>query len=259
MHQHMRVEGRGHSRFDLINKVTRWIANLGARNLAKMAFGDGYVDQVRDKMLQVVLTSTAEAINNGDYEALDQLMTPFLSKLYKHAIANMRAQGFKVNISLEDLYNPEVVDFIVKMGPPEAYDLAIPYGLRSKKYAYKTTGGMDIAVEKMYAEDGTRLDHVKPPTPVLKDWLRFECLFKISANVSVEMTKKGKVIDSDQGSMEIPVTLCTPFYEGIETMANAFQKGEGSEDLEPFRWRVCDLLNIVEHNELVQLADSKRK
>ncbi|KAI8321564.1 hypothetical protein GQ54DRAFT_261495 [Martensiomyces pterosporus] len=258
MHEHTRPRSKS-SGFGFVAKITKWLADAGAKNMARMAFGEGYLDEVREKMVQVVLCSTVDAINKGDYEALDQLMTPFLAKLYKHALANMRSQGYRLNIEVDDPHYPEMVDMVVKMGPPEAYDMAIPYGLRRRKYAYKISGAMDMAVEKMYREDGTRIESVEPPTPVLKDWIQFQCLFRIKVNVAVELTNKGKVVDSDQGTMEIPLALCTPFYEGLETMTRAFEKAEGSADLESFRWRVCDLLNIAERSELAQILAVNRQ
>ncbi|ORX69475.1 hypothetical protein DL89DRAFT_293117 [Linderina pennispora] len=245
------------TRFQFITPLIKWFTQLSARSMTKLAFPENYIKDIQEKMAAVVLQRTVEAINQGDYKVLDELMTPFLAKTYKHAIANMKAQGYRLEIDVRDVRFPEIEDMTVFLGPPEAFDLAIPHGLRRQKYVFKFSGSIRLAVERTVAPDGTPIPNTRPPVPALMEWVQMRYLFKMTADVSVKLSLKGKVVDSDQGTMVIPMALSTPFYEGTKMLESAVKEGDESAG-EPFRWRVSDLLNIVEFNERQQIAKAQQ-
>ncbi|KAJ1947294.1 hypothetical protein FBU59_001892 [Linderina macrospora] len=233
------------------------MSKASARSLADLVFPDTYIEDIREKMATVVLQRTVDAINQGDYKVLDELMTPFLAKTYKHAIANMKAQGYTLEIDVADVRFPEIEDMTVFLGQPEAFDLAIPHGLRRQKYNYKFSGPIRIAVERTVTMDGTPIPNARPVPSTLREWIQMKYLFRLTADVSVKLSQRGNVVDSDQGTMVIPMALSTPFYEGTNNMKGAIEGDESAG--EPFRWRVSDLLNLVEVNERQQIAKAQQQ
>ncbi|KAJ1990969.1 hypothetical protein GGI25_003822 [Coemansia spiralis] len=242
-------------------KFVNWYMRHAFRGLeiAALSSEPGYLETIQNEMIPLVLTRIVDAINDADYDQLDEIMTPYLAKLYKHALANMRAQGFILKIQLGKIDEPTMSGGYAKLGPPEAYDTTIPYKLRYAKYVMKYSEAMHIAMRKLFKEgDSTAPVGVEPQPSVMNDWLAFENWFSVKAQVKIELFKGGKVIDHDSGEMEIPITLATPHYHGPKEMSTAITKGDEAKELEPFRWKVADLFYIGDNNEAKQMLQNKQ-
>ncbi|KAJ2514619.1 hypothetical protein GGI11_004017 [Coemansia sp. RSA 2049] len=208
-------------------------------------------------MIPLVLKRIAEAINKKDYEQLDELMTPYLSRLYKHAIANLSAQGYRIHLEVdvqESGVKKEYAQF--KAGDPEAFDNTIPYKTRREGYSILNSEYMSIAFKR----DRTtkEVKKLKFNTSLFHDWCAFEYGFVASANVKVNLRKGSRVVDSESGVMQIPISISTPHYFGTLGMINAVSGNEEAMAEEPFRWRVCDLFYIADWNNANSAAKESK-
>ncbi|KAJ2699332.1 hypothetical protein H4218_002721 [Coemansia sp. IMI 209128] len=219
-----------------------------------MVFDGEYVENVRDKMVGVVLQRVVDAINSCDYDALSQLMTPPMAKIYKLALANMKAQGYTLRIELQDIAPSALEAVVMYLGLPESFDTTIPVALRHQKYEYWLNDSL-LMSEKRRSSSGGSASSGLPPTATLlsaldaENWKSVQYRFNVPANVSISLRSRGKVVDSDSGTMEIPLALNTPFYEGMLKLYDAVHNKDKAAHLEPFRWHVSDLFNIAECNE----------
>ncbi|KAJ2447383.1 hypothetical protein GGF42_005451, partial [Coemansia sp. RSA 2424] len=87
-----------------------------------MVFSDKYMETVKDKMVKVVLQRIVDAINTCDYDALSQLVVPPVAKVYKLALANMKAQGYTLRISIKDVESSAIETLVLYLGKPESFD-----------------------------------------------------------------------------------------------------------------------------------------
>ncbi|KAJ2393410.1 hypothetical protein GGI23_005044 [Coemansia sp. RSA 2559] len=223
-------------------------------------FRDDFQDKVRDEMLPLVLGRIAESINEKDYDELDDLMTPYLAKLYKHAIADLSAQGFRLHLEIDVQKAGSKDDYsLSKIGDPAAYDYTIPFLVRNSKYAILRSTNINMALAK--GQDGIPTlsgSRRELATSVgASQWLAVEFGFVVNANVKVDLYKGGRIVDSDSGMMQIPVAVSSPHYFGVQSMMNAISGEVDAQEEEPFRWRVCDLFYIADWNNANDIAKAK--
>ncbi|KAJ2402351.1 hypothetical protein GGI23_000773 [Coemansia sp. RSA 2559] len=216
-----------------------------------------YAKKIRDTTIPLVLSRIADVINKRDYNLMDELMTPYLAKLYKHAVANMDAQGFRIKLEIDVQMPGARNDYMwIKQGDPEAFDYTIPFPIRNSKYAVGR--GEKTAVAANKDKDGM-VSHGASKAPIYSSWIGFEFGFVVNAHVKVDLYKGKRIIDSDSGVMPIPIAISTPHYLDMHVMANVVSAGEGSENEEPFRWRVCDLFYIADSDNANNAAQANKK
>ncbi|KAJ2488562.1 hypothetical protein IWW37_004712 [Coemansia sp. RSA 2050] len=237
-----------------LNRWIQWGLSLGAKGHANLAFNGEYIESVKEKMVGVVLQRVVDAINSCDYDALSQLMTPPMAKVYKLALANMKAQGYTLRIEVHDIQPSTFETVVMYLGMPESFDTSIPVAMRYQKYDYWLNDSIVMSDKRQPLSDGSVRSGL-PPTSLLlnalnsDNWKSFQYRFNVRANVLISLKNRGKVVDSDSGAMEIPLALNTPFYEGMLKLHDAVHKKDKAAHLEPFRWYVSDLFNIAECNE----------
>ncbi|KAJ2487116.1 hypothetical protein EV174_000728 [Coemansia sp. RSA 2320] len=240
-----------------IESLLQKAVQISATSLAEMALSKAYIERVREQMVEVVLRRIVEAINASDYDALSQLMAPHIAKVYKHALANMKAQGYQLDIQIGNVQDPKLEALVVFLGEPESHDVSIPIGVRHKKYMIKRCNSVYLSMTK---PTGSTVNE-KPKQwtdSVFTEWISVQLRFNITAQVEVSLLSRGKAVDSDQGLMVIPLALSTPSYEGVRQLDTAANDGESVRHLEPFRWMVSDLFNVAEmteHRSIMQLQN----
>ncbi|KAJ1769170.1 hypothetical protein LPJ74_004286 [Coemansia sp. RSA 1843] len=230
---------------------------LACKGTQYYVFGDpSYVDKIRDEMLPLVLNRIADAIDKNDYNQMDELMSPYLAKLYKNAAADLDAQGLRMKLDIDVQRQGAKDNYAwLKIGDPEAFDYTIPYSIRNKKYVVGRAVQLVTAVNKN--QDNAPGSAGSTPghnVTAFNQWVALEFGFVVKANVKADLYKGNHIIDGDSGMMEIPVAISTPHYVGIQNMANAVSAGEETETEEPFRWRVSDLFYITGQNNATNIA-----
>ncbi|KAJ2018821.1 hypothetical protein GGI14_002030 [Coemansia sp. S680] len=237
-----------------VNRWLQWGLQLGAEGHAGLVFNKEYIENVEEKMVGVVLQSIVDAINTCDYDALSQIMTPAMAKVYKLALANMKAQGYTLRIDISGIQSSDLETLVLYLGKPESFDTSIPVAMRYQKYDYWLNDSIIMSDKRQSSSDGSVRSGL-PPTSLLfnalddNSWKSIQYRFKVRAEVLISLESRGKVVDSDSGVMEIPLALSTPSYEGMLQLRDAVHDGENASHLEPFRWHVSDLFNIAECTE----------
>ncbi|KAJ2331637.1 hypothetical protein GGI00_003163 [Coemansia sp. RSA 2681] len=237
-----------------LHRFFQWGLYLGAYGRTGMVFSDKYMETVKDKMVKVVLQRIVDAINTCDYDALSQLMVPPVAKVYKLALANMKAQGYTLRISLKDVESSAIETLVLYLGKPESFDTSIPVATRFQKYDYWLNDSIVLSDQTKSLSSGSVMAGLPHPSLLfgaLEDdgWKSVQYRFNVRADVEVLLEARGKLVDIDRGTMDIPLALSTPSYEGFKQMKCAVQRGESASHLEPFRWYVSDLFNIAESTE----------
>ncbi|KAJ1663054.1 hypothetical protein EV178_005357 [Coemansia sp. RSA 1646] len=192
-------------------------------------------------MIPLVLGRIADAINEKDVNQMDELMTPYLAKLYKQGVGSLNTHGLRMHLEINVQGSNTKDDFErLKLGNPEAYDYTIPYNVRDARYSVWKLANTIVALKK--TRDGEIM------TGGIKDgfggnlfsqWLALEFGFVVNANIKIGLYKDNQLIDSDSGMMQIPIAISSPHYLGMQALIDAVAAGKQAE--EPFRWRVCDL------------------
>ncbi|KAJ2900583.1 hypothetical protein GGI21_001037 [Coemansia aciculifera] len=244
-------------RLDVYGFIQRFVKSglrMGARGQASLVFSDEYIEGVTGKMVGVVLQRTVDAINACDYDALSQLMIPPVAKVYKHSLANMKAQGYTLRINLVGIESSAIEDVVLYLGKPESFDMSVPVDMRANKYAYWFNDSMAMSFPKKGASKNMEMVGLPTPSVFLESladdgWRSVQYRFNVRTDVEVTLESRGKCVDLDRGMMDIPLALNSPFYEGLSKFRDAVKHGENSPHLEPFRWYVGDLFNIAEQTE----------
>ncbi|KAJ2827631.1 hypothetical protein FBU31_003120 [Coemansia sp. 'formosensis'] len=212
------------------------------------------MENVKSRMVEVVLQSTVDAINTCDYDALNELMTPSMAKVYKLALANMKAQGYTLRIDLYEIQASDLESLVLYLGKPESFDTSIPVAMRHQKYNYWLNDSIVMSDKIQHSSSGSVSSGLPSPSLLFNalsdnSWKSIQYRFKVRADMLISLESRGKVVDSDNGVMEIPLALSTPYYEGMPQMRSAVHDGKNASHLEPFRWHVSDLFNIAECTE----------
>ncbi|KAJ1798490.1 hypothetical protein LPJ59_002466 [Coemansia sp. RSA 2399] len=208
------------------------------------------MNRIRDEVIPLVLSRVVESINERDCDQMDELMTPYLAKLYKAAIADLDAQGFRMHLEIATQEPVVRNDYgLVKYGNPDAFDYTIPYGVRADKYVIKGTNNIAIASYKDQG-DGSKHEKLRQEFGVQAfiEYLSLEFGYIVNANIKVDLYKGSQLVDSESGMMEIPVAISTPAYVNITAMANAVSASQEADAEKPFEWRVCDLFYTADQN-----------
>ncbi|KAJ2784082.1 hypothetical protein GGI15_002373 [Coemansia interrupta] len=242
----------------LFGQLFDWYTNVAGRGMIYTVFDKNYLEEMRQKMVHVALASAAEAINKHDCDMLDQILSPHLSRVYRRALDNLKAQGVQLKIDVEYTSAPTLGGMMVNVGAPDAFDKSVPFSRRSDKYVFKYTQNMRVGVPRLTREDSMRTSISKSLKATVDEWVSVELWYKLPATVKVDLWKGNKLIDSDRGAMDIPITFSTPHYEGIMNLGRAFKQEEDASDLEPFRWFISDLFNIVDMREVQQIYSTQK-
>ncbi|KAJ2076787.1 hypothetical protein H4R24_005510 [Coemansia sp. RSA 988] len=230
--------------------------NINANMLFNLKVEDDYMKDITKTAIPVILEKTIEAINKRDYDTLGQLMTPDLSKLYGYALANMEALKYRLEIEATNICDAEIEGLRALSGPPMAFNASIPAQKRLELFNYLFVGSLHLALPK---SAGTSV--VRTLINSYNSWLGFEVWFKVKANIKISLSLNGKVIDEDQGEMEVPLSLVTPHYPSLRsfpnvTMDDGVQFPGDDNDAEPFQWRISDIFSIKTHNDLSSMVSS---
>ncbi|KAJ2720503.1 hypothetical protein GGI07_004547 [Coemansia sp. Benny D115] len=235
---------------------TRLMLKMATTAITKGIFSSQYIETMRSKLVPLALTQTAEAISQKENALLDQTMTRYLAKMYKHAIADIRSKGYDIQIKIDDIGSAELRLPILQMGPAESFDEGIPFSKRLLKYIYTRTS----CYQGSYLRPNHGPQHpekpMAPPKSLIEqlatDEVCVKFLFEVTANVEVELYRKGRLVDADEGAMKIPICFSTPTYQNIPELETAFKGGERAKPLEPFRWSISDMFHILLTRQLVQ-------
>ncbi|KAJ2746000.1 hypothetical protein GGI20_001702 [Coemansia sp. BCRC 34301] len=238
----------------ILLRLTQWTINQLSLAYASLVFDGKYLTNVKDKMVGVVLQRIIEAINTCDYKALDELMTPPLAKVYKHSLANMRAQGYTLHINIKEVESSTIEALVVYLGKPRSFDVSIPVESRFGKYQYWISDSLVVSRPKTSPSDSSLIARILDPQVLLgalsdEGWRSVQYRFKVRADVEISLKSRGKVVDMDHDTMEIPLALSSPFYEDVSQFEDAVKHRESASYLEPFRWYVSDLFNISESSD----------
>ncbi|KAJ1661725.1 hypothetical protein IW140_006326 [Coemansia sp. RSA 1813] len=215
---------------------------------------------VRDEILPLVLSRIVDSINEKDYDQMNELMTPYLAKLYKNAIDDLDAQGYSMRLEIDVRESSPKNDYeLAKYGDPDAYDYTIPYADRNFRYSMNRMGArLAIASRRnLHNKSAFRGPMRESGANAFNQWLAFEFGFIVDADVKVDLYKNNCIIDSDSGMMKIPIAISTPHLLGINGMAEAVSAGEKAEAEKPFEWRVCDLFYIADRNNANEIEKAK--
>ncbi|KAJ1834148.1 hypothetical protein IWW55_003393 [Coemansia sp. RSA 2706] len=215
-----------------------------------------YAAAIMPRMVPLVLSKVVDAVNAGDGAALDQIMTPALATAYKRGMQGMAADGYSIDIQVGQ--GDVVVDgFAVKMGSPEAFDRQVPVEQRLKNYYYN---GVD------YHIFGSEIQSLADMSLVEKmgfmgGWVQVEFWCSITADTKVVLTHKGKVVDQDQKTQPISVSLASPAYKIDPRSLPPYLELDGSvvytqNNVAPFEWRVSDLFLQLSNPEIIKLANA---
>ncbi|KAJ1833001.1 hypothetical protein LPJ73_007940 [Coemansia sp. RSA 2703] len=209
-------------------------------------------------MVSAAFVSMTEAISNQDHDMIDQIMSPHLARVYRRALENIKAQGFQLKINVENTLAPQQGGQMINIGPPDSFNKSVPFSRRLDRYAFKYSQGMCVSVPRPNRQDSANATFSNQVKSTVNEWTSIELWYKVPATVKVDLWKGNKLIDSDRGKIEIPITFSTPFYEGIMNLGRAFKEGEDASDLEPFRWFISDIFNIVDMKEVQQIQLSQK-
>ncbi|KAJ2373889.1 hypothetical protein IW150_003389 [Coemansia sp. RSA 2607] len=238
--------------------IFEWYTNIASRGLIRSVFDSSYLAEMRDKMVSAAFVSMTEAISNQDYDMIDQIMSPHLARVYRRALENIKAQGFQLKINVENTLAPQQGGQMINIGPPDSFNKSVPFSRRLDRYAFKYSQGMCVSVPRPNRQDSANSTFSNQVKSTVNEWTSIELWYKVPATVKVDLWKGNKLIDSDRGKIEIPITFSTPFYEGIMNLGRAFKEGEDASDLEPFRWFISDIFNIVDMKEVQQIQLSQK-
>ncbi|KAJ1854249.1 hypothetical protein LPJ57_007434 [Coemansia sp. RSA 486] len=204
---------------------------------------------MENKMVGVALQSVIEAIDNRDYSRLEDICTPQISKMYKYALSHLDAQKHRIRVSMVSSGTPWIDGFMLKSGPPEAFNTEVPFPKRYEQFKYKFQNTARIAALRKQMDE----KELRVFNPLYNEdgdsRMSIDVWCKVPVSVKIELSRNGKVIDSDQGEMTIPLTFSSPAYENPFDLTRAVLKLEGAEDLEPFRWSISDIFFIIDLNE----------
>ncbi|KAI7833668.1 hypothetical protein BX661DRAFT_177325, partial [Kickxella alabastrina] len=202
------------TRLPILGPILNWYTDISGKAMVASIFDNAYIETVREKMVPLVLPKAAKAVAEGDMQALDRVMTRHLAAMYKHALAGVKAQGMEIQMEVGEVGEP-------KLGPPAAFDPAVPLSVRMNKYAYKYFEHMRIAVLKLTPEEMEDRGVVEGLVRrTMDEWISIELWFSVPVEAKVELVKGRKVMDCDQGR--------------FANLAKAFNHSEDAGDLEPF-------------------------
>ncbi|KAJ2398816.1 hypothetical protein GGI23_003022 [Coemansia sp. RSA 2559] len=208
------------------------------------------MNRIRDEIIPLVMSRIVESINERDCDQMDELMNPYLANLYKAAIADLDAQGFRMHLKIATQEPVVRNDYgLVKYGNPDAFDYTIPYDVRANKYVIKGTNNIAIASYRNQV-DGSNDEKMRQDFGAQEfiEYLSLEFGYVVNANIKIDLCKGNQVVDSGSGMMEIPIAISTRTYVNLVAMANAVSASQKVDAKEPFEWRVCDLFYTADHN-----------
>ncbi|KAJ2555750.1 hypothetical protein EV175_002191 [Coemansia sp. RSA 1933] len=248
------------------NAFTGFLLKLSHKLALKISqlivFGNpSYTDAIRDDLLPIVIGRVTESINERDYDQMSELMTPYLATIYKHACKNMQSDGYRIHLDIDVQESKSLSDYgLIKMGDPEAFDYTIPYTTRKAKYIVNSSESLAIAFPR-------NMDGINPSNgqdqgqnqSYSRLWIGFEYGFVVNAKVKVDLYKGTRIVDSDTGTMRIPVSVSSPHYPSVKSVMTALSGNKEDQVDEPFRWRVSDLFHLADQNNASNIAKATMK
>ncbi|KAJ1645055.1 hypothetical protein LPJ64_003314 [Coemansia asiatica] len=219
----------------------------------KQIFSEKYRQDMQEKMAGMALRAMIEAINSKDFARIDDICSPHIAKMYKHALSHLDAQKCRLQVSAQTAGTPKIGGFMFKTGPPEAFDPSVPFATRFERYVFRFNNWRRFAAAKKLPsnKEGTLIPSILKEFSDTRLSVDVWCMVPVS--VKIELWKNNGLLDSDQGNMTIPLTLSSPVYDDLLDITSAVAQFEDSDNLEPFRWSISDIFFIVDSREISQI------
>ncbi|KAJ2355320.1 hypothetical protein GGF43_002752 [Coemansia sp. RSA 2618] len=213
-------------------------------------------------MTPMVVSSVVDAINSRDSYGLRQMMVQNMASTYNSALEQMSKQGYSIDIAVHDMSNVKFGGLSVKLGPPNAFNTSINIDERRKRFMYSAAGSHMFAYNKDPSSSAlSTIAQSMSPTEVAQRPVQIEFWSTVQARVAVSLSRRGKVVDKDEGYMPIVLSLASPIYPSVLSTPTIYADGRVDDDETgiKFQWRVSDLFLRATNDEADAISRSSKK
>ncbi|KAJ2769526.1 hypothetical protein IWQ56_002518 [Coemansia nantahalensis] len=210
-----------------------------------------YMDAIQQAMVPAVLQKVIQAVNEMDPDACEQIMLPGLARQFGLGMDELRNDDSALHIEARNVRDVALEGLTLHVGPPAAFDTRVARTTRQSEYFYWSTGSSIHALDIGALRKGARKPK-KTMAESLADPVSLHLNFCMTADIEMSRTKLGEVVDSDKGTMAVPLSLSTPTYPWLGSLpivASGNKIIYSSDDLPPLEWRVSDVFRLVADKE----------